>query len=208
MGGLPSYGGVNMVCADGVCCSSRSSVARRRRSTTLRAQTAVFGVLLAWKLRTETRRFGPIRRLVGLSHPSCLFGRFASPLISPGPPRRAVRQDGAPVVLVLCLIALGFYNPPDLNYKSADKRLISAATEGLTYTCWVLYADQETAIGPDEVVFQLHDADADDDTGGSGKRESHRGSTTWMSGSAWASTQGRAMGSPRPSRKPLLAIGL
>ena len=67
-------------------------------------------------------------------------------------------------MLVLCLIALGLHILPDLNYESADKKLISAAVEGLPYTCWVLNVDQETAVGPDEIVFQSHGDD------GSGKQ--------------------------------------
>ena len=58
------------------------------------------------------------------------------------------------------LIALGLHILPDSIYESADEKLIfESAAEGLAHTCWVLYADQATGIGPDEVVFQPYSYD-------------------------------------------------
>ena len=186
-----------MVCADGVSRSSRasrSSVGRRRRSTS--AKRSVRGPPRVETphepcaaIRSNTR---PNCRLVGLSPP------FASPLISSqspyytvggsertlstnryyvpsrphpppyvclrgqGPPRRAVRQDD-PSCLCSGLIALCLHILPDSNYESVDKKPVSEAAVGsLTYTCWVLYANQATAVRPDEVFFQSHDDDDDD----------------------------------------------
>jgi len=56
------------------------------------------------------------------------------------------------------LIALGLHILPDSIYESADEKLVfQYAAEGLAHTCWVLYADQATGVGPDEVVFQPYD---------------------------------------------------
>ena len=53
------------------------------------------------------------------------------------------------------LIVLGLHILPDSIYESADEKLIFRyAAEGLAHTCWVLYIDQATGVGPDEVVFE------------------------------------------------------
>ena len=61
------------------------------------------------------------------------------------------------------LITLGLHILPDSVYKSADEKLLfQHAAEGLAHTCWVLYADQATGIGPEEVVFEPYDSDSSD----------------------------------------------
>ena len=58
------------------------------------------------------------------------------------------------------LIALGLHILPDSVYESTDEKLIfQYAAEGLTYTCWVLYADQATGVGPDIVTFGPYSTD-------------------------------------------------
>jgi mannosyl-oligosaccharide alpha-1,2-mannosidase len=53
------------------------------------------------------------------------------------------------------LIALGLHTLPDSIYESADEKLIfQYAAEGLAHTCWVLYADQATGVGPELVTFE------------------------------------------------------
>ena len=69
------------------------------------------------------------------------------------------------------LIALGLHILPDSIYESADEKLLfQYAAEGLAHTCWVLYADQATGVGPDQVVFQPYGSDES----GSDKWESGR----------------------------------
>ena len=61
------------------------------------------------------------------------------------------------------LIALGLHILPDSIYKSADEKLLfQYAAEGLAHTCWVLYADQATGVGPDEVVFEPYGPGSDE----------------------------------------------
>ncbi len=61
------------------------------------------------------------------------------------------------------LIALGLHILPDSVYESADEKLLfQYAAEGLAHTCWVLYADQTTGVGPDEVVFEPYDSGTSD----------------------------------------------
>ena len=61
------------------------------------------------------------------------------------------------------LITLGLHILPDSVYKSADEKLLfQHAAEGLAHTCWVLYADQATGVGPDEVVFEPYNSDESD----------------------------------------------
>ena len=98
--------------------------------------------------------------------------------------------------------------PPKLELRIRDKKLTSqAAAEGLTYTRWVLFADQATAVRPDRVVFQPY-GDDDDDDDGSGKRESGR----WINHANEWIRQGKptraCIRSPRPSRKARIVIGL
>jgi len=73
------------------------------------------------------------------------------------------------------LIALGLHTLPDSIYESADEKLLfQYAAEGLAHTCWVLYADQATGVGPEEVVFQPYDSDASgDDKWESGRWTNH-----------------------------------
>lgn len=61
------------------------------------------------------------------------------------------------------LIALGLHILPDSIYESADEKLLlQYAAEGLAHTCWVLYADQATGLGPDEVVFEPYGSGSDE----------------------------------------------
>jgi mannosyl-oligosaccharide alpha-1,2-mannosidase len=58
------------------------------------------------------------------------------------------------------LIALGLHVLPESEYESTDERLIfQHAASGLAHTCWVLYADQATGVGPEEVVFEPYEPD-------------------------------------------------
>ena len=100
---------------------------------------------------------------------------------------------------------------PDLTYEFADNKLISAAAEGLTYTWWVLHADQETATGRDEVVFPSHGVDDDDADSGSGSGErpvDQPCESVGPPGLARRRTQGRACALLALSRKARLAIEL
>jgi mannosyl-oligosaccharide alpha-1,2-mannosidase len=42
-----------------------------------------------------------------------------------------------------------------LDLPPRDKQLHEWAAKGLAYTCWIMYADQATGLGPDEVQMQV-----------------------------------------------------
>jgi mannosyl-oligosaccharide alpha-1,2-mannosidase len=52
------------------------------------------------------------------------------------------------------LLALGNYLLPDSVYKPGEKQVFEYVAEGLANTCYILYADSLTGLGPEEVQFQ------------------------------------------------------
>ena len=48
-----------------------------------------------------------------------------------------------------------------LSLSAADKELHTWAAQGLAYTCWITYADQETGLGPDEMKMTAWSTDED-----------------------------------------------
>ncbi|PVG00894.1 seven-hairpin glycosidase [Serendipita vermifera] len=63
------------------------------------------------------------------------------------------------------LLALGNHLLPDDVYEPGDKETFQWVAEGLAHTCWVLYADQRTGLGPEEVQFHPYNEDYDYESG-------------------------------------------
>jgi mannosyl-oligosaccharide alpha-1,2-mannosidase len=63
------------------------------------------------------------------------------------------------------LLALGNYLLPDHVYQPGEKERFEYVAEGLAHTCWVLYADQRTGLGPEEVRFKSYNDDNDYESG-------------------------------------------
>ncbi|KAG8762038.1 hypothetical protein FRC15_008679, partial [Serendipita sp. 397] len=63
------------------------------------------------------------------------------------------------------VLALGNYLLDDSEISPSDRELFQWAAEGLAYTCWVLYADQITGLGPEEVRFHPYNGDDNYETG-------------------------------------------
>ena len=51
------------------------------------------------------------------------------------------------------LLALGAHRLPASVLSERERALHAWAAQGLAQTCWATYADAETGLGPDEVVF-------------------------------------------------------
>lgn len=59
------------------------------------------------------------------------------------------------------LLALGNHLLPDTVYSSPNEKTIFAlAAEGLADTCYIIYADQASGLGPEEVQFQPYTTEA------------------------------------------------
>lgn len=63
------------------------------------------------------------------------------------------------------LLALGDYLLQDSDFLPGEREKFRFAAEGLAYTCWILYADQITGLGPEEVRFHPYNGDDDYQSG-------------------------------------------
>lgn len=63
------------------------------------------------------------------------------------------------------LLALGNYLLPENVYQPGEKESFQFVAEGLAETCWVLYADQATGLGPEEVRFTPYGGEDDYQSG-------------------------------------------
>ncbi|TDL21105.1 seven-hairpin glycosidase [Rickenella mellea] len=53
------------------------------------------------------------------------------------------------------LLALGAHTLPPAALSDKQRERHWWAAEGLAYSCWMMYADQETGLGPEEVLFNF-----------------------------------------------------
>lgn len=63
------------------------------------------------------------------------------------------------------LLALSNYLLPDSVYLPGEKQILEWAAEGLANTCYILYAESMTGLGPEEVKFFAYNGDDDYEAG-------------------------------------------
>ncbi len=79
-----------------------------------------------------------------------------------GIPSRTLEHLSCFLPGLLILGATSLPLPPE------EKQLHTWAAQGLAHTCWIMYADQRTGLGPDEVTFDrwtevVHETEAEDE---------------------------------------------
>lgn len=63
------------------------------------------------------------------------------------------------------LLALGNHLLPETAYQRGEKEMFQFVAEGIAETCWILYADQVSGVGPEEVRFEPYGGNDDHQAG-------------------------------------------